>query len=83
MRPILANANVKDEILIAELYQIVLRENERLSKSKGSRNKVNQLELEEEKNNDFTKSTRNDTNTSGSYFKEKGKSWEKNGLPGF
>ena len=51
MRPILGGKDVKDETLIGQLNQIVLRENERLTKSKGSRNKVNQIEVDEDRNN--------------------------------
>ena len=49
MRPILNDKNVRDETLIASLNQIVIRENERLAKSKGSRGKINKVEVDAEK----------------------------------
>ncbi|CAC5363245.1 unnamed protein product [Mytilus coruscus] len=48
MRPILSDTNVRDETLISSLNQIVLRDNERLAKSKGSMGKVNKIEATEE-----------------------------------
>lgn len=48
MRPVLSDKNVRDETLISSLHQMMLRENERLAKSKGSRSKVNKNEATEE-----------------------------------